>query len=159
MNATADQLEIAQVVQRYFDALDEKDYARLDRVFTPDAVLHYSIDESTGPAVSPAALVARMRSFNAAFRFTQHLSGPPSIELRGDEALARTNLRALHVQRRRDGSESTWTVRGVYQDRLARTAAGWRIVERVFRALHVEGELLTGDEVERYEKPPWGEQS
>lgn len=152
---TADHIAIAQVIQLYFDALDEKDYARLELVFTADAVLRYSLDESTGPAVSPAAMAARMRSFNAAFRFTQHLSGPPAIETQGDEARARTNLRALHVQQRRDGSTSTWTVRGVYWDRLARTACGWRIVERIFRAVHVEGELLGGDDVVRYERPPW----
>lgn len=155
MTATADHLAIAQVVQLYFDALDEKNYARLDQVFTADAVLRYSLDESTGPAVSPAAMVARMRTFNAAFRFTQHLSGPPSIDLRGDEASARTNLRALHVQQRRDGGVSTWTVRGVYWDRLVRTSAGWRIVDRIFRVVHSEGELLTGDDVVRYDSPPW----
>lgn len=153
---TSDHAAIAQVIQRYFDALDEKRYERLDEVFTADAVLRYSIDESTGPAATVAQLMARMRPFNQGFRFTQHLGGLPGIEIEGDAASARTNLRALHVQQRRDGTRSTWTVFGVYRDRLVRTPHGWRIAERVFRALHVEGTLQPLDEVETFVAPPWG---
>ena len=150
-----DHAAIAAVIQRYFDALDEKDYARLDQVFTADAVLRYSLDESTGPEASLAQLLARMRPFNEGFRFTQHHSGPPAVEVEGDTASARTNLRALHVQQGRDGRRSSWTVAGVYRDRLVRTPQGWRIAHRVFRALQVEGELRSLDEVERFASPPW----
>ena len=151
----ADHIAIAQVLQTYFDALDEKDYARLDGVFAPEATLRYSLDESSGPPLPAAAMVARIRSFNTAFRFTQHTSSPPAIEIDGDGARARTNLRALHVQQRRDGSRSTWVVHGVYWDRLARTASGWRIVERLFRVVHTDGVLLGAGEVESYDAPPW----
>lgn len=150
-----DRAAIAAVIQRYFDAVDEKDFERMAAVFAADAVVRYSLDESTGAAVPWAALVSRMREFSAAFRFTQHLGGTPAIEIEGDRATARTNLRALHVQQRAGGERSTWTVFGVYHDRLQRTVEGWRIVDRVFRALHVEGALLPADAVERYEAPPW----
>ena len=150
-----DHVAIAQVIQRYFDAVDEKQFDRFADVFAAEAVLRYSLDESTGPAASVAQMVARMRPFVGVFRFTQHLAGIPTIEIDGDRATARTNLRAVHVQQRRDGSRSVWRVFGVYRDRLARTPAGWRIAERVFRALHVDGELLPADEVEAFPAPPW----
>jgi len=150
-----DTVAITRVLQLYFDAIDEKNYALLEHVFAANAVLRYSLDETTGPGLSARDMIARIRDFTGAFRFTQHLSGPPSIEIDGDAARARTNLRAIHVQQRRDGSRSAWLVYGVYRDGLARTSAGWRIRERVFRVLYTEGELLGRDEVESYPTPPW----
>jgi hypothetical protein len=152
---SVDCVAITQVLQLYFDALDEKTYERLDEVFTAEAELRYSLDASSGPALSFAAMTARIRRFNTAFCFTQHLAGTPRIELDGDAARARTNLRALHVQQRPDGRRSTWLVHGVYWDRLVRTAAGWRIAERLFRVVHTEGDLLAAGEVGTYEQPPW----
>jgi len=147
--------EISQVVQRYFAALDEKDYDRLDQVFTADAVLRYSLDESTGQPLSVSAMIARIRDFNTVFRFTQHLAGLPSIDIEGDTAEARTSLQALHVQQHHNGSASHWFVRGVYWDSLVRTSAGWRIRGRIFRAISTEGTLLPAGDVITFERPPW----
>ena len=43
----ADRLEIDQLLVRYVDAIDAKDWDLLDTVFTPDAHLDYS--SSGGP--------------------------------------------------------------------------------------------------------------
>lgn len=139
-----DQLAIAQVLQLYFAAIDSKDFARLAEVFTPEAELRYSLDETVGPAVRPAFMIARIREFTEGFVSTQHLSSPPLIEADADGARARTNLRALHVRQHGDGSRSTWVVYGVYEDVLVRTDAGWRIGRRVFRVLHQEGAASVG---------------
>jgi hypothetical protein len=135
-----DQLAIAQVLQLYFAAIDRKDFARLAEVFTPDAELRYSLDETVGPAVGPAFMIDRIREFTAAFVSTQHLGSAPLIEADAAGARARTNLRALHVRQHDDGRRSTWVVYGVYEDVLVRSEAGWQISRRVFRVLHQEGE-------------------
>lgn len=144
MSTADDELAIARVIQAYFVALDEGEYDRLDDVFTADAEVRYSLGAAPGPPMPYRQMVARMRDFNAAFAATQHLASAPFIELDGDRAGARTSLRALHVQR--GSGASTWVVHGVYRDELVRSADGWRISRRDFRALHVEGDLETTDE-------------
>ena len=151
----ADLAEITQVLQRYFAAIDEKDWALLGLVFTPGAVLRYSVDTSEGEARSCAEMVGRFRSFVEACYLTQHLMGTPLVEIVGDAARATTALRAIHVQRGLDGERATWVVYGTYRDALVRTPQGWRIEARDFRILYTEGELLPARRAQRFETPPW----
>jgi SnoaL-like domain len=135
-----DHVEIVQLLQRYFTALDERDYDLLDAVFTPTATLSYSLDDAQpSPELPYAEMRERLREFNRRFASTQHLMGAPLIELAGDTARSRTGLRAIHILTSAGGQPSTWTVYGTYWDTYARTPAGWRICERVFKAFHTEG--------------------
>lgn len=143
----SDRAEIAEVVERYFCALDGRDWARLDSVFAPGAELVYDLG---APARSTyPAMLELFRGFCEQFVFTQHLAGPPLVELDADRARATTKLRAVHVQADAAGARNTWIVYGVYHDRLARGPAGWRILERHFRSLHVEGELWPAERLRR----------
>ena len=145
-----------QLLQRYCEALDQKDYDLLSEVFQPEARLSYSMDiEGSAPFVSPSDMVQAFRDFNQVFYVTQHLLGPPLIEVRGDAACSTTSLRAMHVQRSRDGQKNKWLVYGTYRDQHTRMASGWRIAERQFRALYTDGELLPVEQVETFQKPPW----
>ena len=148
----ADHAEIAQVLQRYGQALDEKRYELLDQVFVPGATLRYEM-EGGAPTTYPE-MVAVFREFNAAFWYTQHLFSHPVIELSGDLARTLCRLIAIHVQRRLAGGRNLWTVYGFYDDTLSRTPEGWRIRERTFRGMHVEGERLPADQVERHDSSP-----
>jgi hypothetical protein len=153
LSGGCDAVEIQQVLQRYFEALDEKEYGLLDTVFSDGAGLVYDMGspvEDTYPA-----MLESFRSFNTRFRTTQHLMGHPRIELDGDRARATTSVRAFHVQEARDGTSPTWVVYGSYRDELVRGASGWRIQQRHFRAVHVEGSLLPLDQVRAHERPPW----
>lgn len=149
-----DRLEIADLLQRYLTALDDKHYELLEKVFTPGAKLHYEMFPGSRPSTYPE-MVQAFRDFNASFLVTQHAMGHPEIEVSGDEARSRTSLRALHVQQGIGGERSTWLVYGFYRDRLVRTAPGWRISERSFRSIHTEGRLVPSDQVTRFENPPW----
>lgn len=149
----ADRIEIDQVVQRYFRSMDTWDYELLDDVFTPDAVLRY--EALAGADTRYREMIPRFREFNSHFSFMQHLGGQLLIDLEGDEARTWISLRALHVQTPLEGGSNRWVVYGVYRDRLARTAAGWRIAERHFKATHSEGALLPFERVKRFDAPPW----
>lgn len=149
----SDQLEITRLLQRYFQAIDEKDYALLDRVFTPDADCRYDIEG--GGAFPYAVMRERFEATLPYFRFTQHLMGTPTIEVGGDAARSRASLRAVHTQLATDGRESTWVVYGFYLDRHVRTAQGWRIRERFFKAQHQEGQLLPFSDAVRFPEPAW----
>jgi hypothetical protein len=64
------------------------------------------------------------------FDVTQHLVMNRRIEIDGDTATGRSELfnpNRLTIE----GQPWIFTVGGVYHDRYARTADGWRIVERV----------------------------
>lgn len=144
-----DRLEIADLLQRYFTALDDRDYALLDTVFVPGAKLHYEMGRGGRPSSHPEMTQA-FRDFNRSFLLTQHVMGHPVIEVAGDRARSRTSLRALHVQLSLEGERSTWIVYGSYRDRHVRTPDGWRICERHFRSLHSEGRLLPPERVKTF---------
>ena len=148
-----DRLEITDLLQRYFTALDTKSYELLDTVFALGAKLHYEMGPGSRPSAYPEVVQA-FRDFNASFRVTQHMMSHPQIELLGDEARSHASLRALHVQQKTGGERSTWLVYGSYRDRHVRTCEGWRISERHFLSLHTEGRLLPREQVKTFEKPP-----
>ena len=150
---TSDHIEIIQLLQRYFAALDSKDYALLDRVFLPDAVLHYDLGQ--GAPIPYREMVKAFREFNERFYFTQPIMGQPSIELEGDTARSTTALRALHVQVGLNKPSVSWMVYGFYRDVHVRTPEGWRIKQGYFKGLHVEGELLPPDQVKLFPTFPY----
>lgn len=147
----SDQIEISHVVNRYFRAIDTKDWDLLDEVFVPDARLHYTTPgeiETTYLTMKPI-----FATFTDSFVFMQHMPGQMVIEVDGDRATSSNNLRAIHVQETHEGEQNTWVVYGLYRDVLQRTPAGWRITERVFLGAHTEGELLPPDRVKSFPVP------
>ena len=148
----SDHVEIAQVLQRYAKALDDKNFALLDTVFTPDAVTNYDVGgvEGIGNRTNYAKMRALFESFCSVFWFTSHLISPPLVELAGDAATAETRLIATHGFERKTGEKGTWFVIGFYHDTLVRTADGWRIRERHFTGQHTIGELPPQHELVRF---------
>jgi ketosteroid isomerase-like protein len=147
----SDQIEIAQVLNRYFRAIDTKDWDLLDSVFTADATVHYTTPaeiETTFEKMKPIFAM-----FTDTFMFTQHSPSQIVIQVDGDTAEASNNLHAIHVQETHEGEQNTWVVYGDYFDDLVRTRDGWRIARRSFRGSHTEGELLPADRVKRFPVP------
>jgi ketosteroid isomerase-like protein len=149
----ADRAEITDVWNRYFRAMDTWDFASLDAVFTPDAVLRY--DALAGIETDYPEMRGRWQQFNPHFSFMQHVGSQLVIDLAGDAATATSSLRAIHVQTTHDGEEAKWVIYGAYRDRFRRTPEGWRIADRHFRQHRSEGRLLPFDRVRRYASPPW----
>jgi len=130
--ALGDRLEIRALIVRYANALDARRFEDLDQVFTADAYVDY---RATGgidghwPQVRswlPPAVTA--------FPHMCHLVGNIQVELAGDQARARTLcLNPVEVPLPGGGVQvmllAMW-----YRDRLVRTAAGWRMSERVQEA-------------------------
>jgi len=147
----SDQIEITRVLNRYFRAIDTKDWDLLDSVFTADATVHYTTPgeiETTSEKMKPIFVV-----FTDSFFFTQHSPSQTVIHVDGDTAEASNNLRAIHVQETHEGEQNTWVVYGDYLDNLVRTSDGWRIARRSFRGSHTEGELLPADRVKSFPVP------
>ncbi len=132
-----DESDIHRILAEYAEALDRREYDRLDRVFTPDATTHYV---GIGHFNGIDAIKGLMAKVLDQCGPTQHLLGTMRIEPQGDEAEARCYLQAIH-RGKGEFADSLHTVWGEYRDRLQRTADGWRIVHRELHSIHAEGDI------------------
>jgi 3-phenylpropionate/cinnamic acid dioxygenase small subunit len=145
-----DTLEITQLLYRYARAIDGRDWKALERVFTPDARIHYAVER--GAELRFAELGAWLAKALTIFKATQHVITNPLVELAGDGARCTSYLTGTHVQVRHDGREVLTTEGSVYSDQLVRTREGWRIAARKLERLWVDGTYLGPDEVQLF--PP-----
>lgn len=144
-DAAADVSEVTQLLYRYARAIDGRDWKALERVFTPDARIHYAVER--GAELSFAELGPWLARALAIFKATQHVITNPLVELAGDSARCTSYLTGTHVQVRRDGTEVLTTEGSMYSDRLVRTPEGWRIAARKLERIWVDGAYLGPDEV------------
>lgn len=121
----ADETAIIDLTIAYTWALDTKQFDELRNVFTPDAtgMLH-------GVACDDVdAIIARISTALVPLDGTQHLIGNQQVHVDGDTATCRTQLHSQHVRRGTEGGDN-YIIGGTYEDRLVRTADGWRISHR-----------------------------
>lgn len=124
----SDRLEIQDLLTRYCDAIDSRDWDLLDTVFTPDARIDYA--ETGGAAGSYPEIKAWLPRALERFPAYQHMVAAPRLVIDGDAATSRTILFNPMVHRDEAGQEQVFFIGLWYRDRLVRTAAGWRIAER-----------------------------
>ena len=153
----SDRIEIEDLLDRYTQAIDAKDWDLLDTVFSPDAVLDYSA--SGGPPASPYPEVKEwLKRALDLFPMTQHMIGKSRVALDGDTAQCRSifhNPMGMPI----DGGGNftmdvagraglhVFVVGGFYNDTCQRTADGWRIVKKVEEQAYMAGGLAPGFEV------------
>lgn len=123
----SDRMEIQDLIARYAHAIDERDWGALDQVFTSDAVIDYS--ELGGSKGSLAETKAFLAEAMPNFTMFQHLSTTSRIDLDGDRASAKTILFNPMVMQH-EGQERVFFIGLWYNDKLVRTADGWRIAHR-----------------------------
>lgn len=143
-----DTVEIEQLLYRYARAIDQKDWKALERVFTPDARIHYAVER--GAELSFAELGPWLARATQIFKVTQHVITNPLIEVRGDSASSTAYLTATHLQVRRDGSLARTTEGSRYTDTLVRASEGWRISTRRLDRIWVDGTYLGPDQVQLF---------
>jgi ketosteroid isomerase-like protein len=133
-----DERDIVAVALRYCRALDTKDWPALATVFLPDA----TADLSSGvDLVGLDAIVGRIRTALEHLDDSQHLVGNHEVEVDGDTATHRCYLQAQHVRRAAPGG-ANYLVGGRYEDRLVRTAQGWRIAHRTLTVMWTDGNVV-----------------
>jgi hypothetical protein len=147
----SDHDQILDTLARYARGVDERDFAAVAALFTPDATIDYSV--SGGAKLTGAELAGWLGRSLAMFRMTQHLLGLPVIEVTGDSARTRVGVLATHVQTKLDGSETTAVLNGTYRHEWSRTRSGWRIRTLRFGSQHAVGTFLALDQVRLYPAP------
>jgi hypothetical protein len=123
-----DRLEIGDLIARYADLIDQRDFDGLDALFTPDARIDFST--FNGPVGDLTAVKVFLSGSLPFFTRSQHMMGLPLIDLDGDHAHARTSCNNPMISTRDDGTTSVWLIGLWYDDDLVRTADGWRFSAR-----------------------------
>jgi len=124
----SDRFEIQDLLTRYADAIDRKDWDLLDQVYTPDADIDYTAFAGiAGKYPEIKAWLAKSLDPIPAF---QHMNANMDIKIDGDTATGRImcfNPMVLpgEVDPPIVCFNGLW-----YIDRYVRTADGWRIADR-----------------------------
>ena len=141
-------MEMQQKIYFYGWCIDHRDFAALDALFLPDAIVHYDVPGGT------KAPWREMRDWLPQgleiFRVTQHNMSNPLFELEGEQARSRTYGDLLHVQELSAGGFSSMRHHSIYHDKWTHTEGSWRIAERTLTNLYVNGPILRGDPIVPY---------
>ena len=129
-----DRLEIDDLLTRYATAVDTREWALLDTVFSADAVLDYR--SAGGIRGSYHEVRTWLSEVLVLFTWTQHLvvNRAVALDSAAGTALSRSifhNPNQMMIK----GEPWLFVVGGWYHDRLARHSEGWRITQRVEETL------------------------
>lgn len=126
----SDRLELQQLVIDYSNAIDTREFDRLDRIFTADACIDYRA--MGGIAGDYPAIRQWLPEALKHFPGYMHFVGNFACEIDGDSATGRTAcFNPMVVPRPGEEGSDTMFLGLWYLDRFVRTADGWRIRERV----------------------------
>ncbi|HRE03131.1 MAG TPA: nuclear transport factor 2 family protein [Ilumatobacteraceae bacterium] len=126
-----DRLDIAEVLNRYAFAIDDKDWVALGEIFTDDCIADYG---PFGTFDGSAAVVDWMAPAHVGLT-TQHAMANMVITVSGDTATARSYVT---VSLQPDGHEP-FRVGGAYHDEFRRTGDRWQISNRSYTTIWQHG--------------------
>lgn len=126
----ADKQDIAEILVRYATGIDQRDWDLFRTCFTEDVLAEY---DGIATWTSVDAITESMTASHADLGRTMHQLSNIVISVDGDSATARSYVDAVLMSP--DG-QSGLNPRGIYDDRLVRTADGWRIAHRRFTMAH-----------------------
>lgn len=132
--------EIQNLVARYADALNRRDFDALAEVFAADALWHV-----TGNAklrYEGAQVVPGIRGIAEMGTFLVQIHSPAIIRIEGDSATSRVT--ALEVGELPDHG-MRFEQYGSYDDRMRKIEGQWRFVERLFTTLNFKKYQLVSD--------------
>jgi 3-phenylpropionate/cinnamic acid dioxygenase small subunit len=133
---------IEQVLYDYAWMVDQRKWEMMDLVFAPGATIDYG---STGGQKGPyRPTLEWLHRALAPWPINLHHITNVTITISGDSAESRCYFTAPMARNKADGSQDVITNAGFYLDSLVRTAAGWRIKERVCHQTVRIGQLPTG---------------
>jgi len=135
MQEISDRLEIQDLMVRYSYAIDNRDWAALDDVLTPDAHIDYSVFGGSVGNLSETKefLAGAMQMFTT----LQHMVSGTTISFTGDDS-AETRTQCHNPMTMGDAEQPDLMMCGLwYVDKLVRTDDGWRIKERVEESVYM----------------------
>jgi len=141
LRALQDRIEIEELLHRYAEMVDRRDWAEMDRIFALEATIDYT---STGGQKGPfRETLAWLDRALESWPLNLHAISNVILEIDGDVARSRCYFHAP-MGRETDSGQHIITNAGRYLDVLNRTVDGWRIVERVCEQTIMQGALPEG---------------
>ena len=147
MRALTDRIAIGELLARYADLVDRRDWTRMGRIFALEGTIDFR--SSGGPHGPFREGIAWLDRALDSWPNNLHMITNVIVELDGDRASSRCYFHAPIGRESHDGRQVTLTESGRFLDRLIRTADGWRIVERVCEEVVREGRLPEGYTIPR----------
>jgi hypothetical protein len=131
MNALIDRADLIELLGRYADIADLKEFAELPGlVFTDPLTLDFGSVADIPPMTVPLGdYLETLRTAFAPYAATHHAITGHVIEIDGDSATIHAHVRAEHWipdELAGDGPHR-WLVVGFYDNEAVRTADGWRL--------------------------------
>ena len=133
MQTLIDRAEITDLLTRYAQAVDRKDWDLFRSVFTPDARIDYT--QVGGIAGSLDEVVGFLEQVMPMFESMQHLVSNIDIAIDGDEA----KVVAMVYNPLKLPDSPMWATGGWYHHELVRTPEGWRSRSLVEEASWFDG--------------------
>ena len=145
LRSIQDRLEIEELLHRYAEMVDRREWTRMDQIFALEATIDYT---STGGQGGPfRETLAWLDRALESWPVNLHVVSNVIVEIDGDTATSRCYFYAPMGRELSEGGQFVITNAGRYVDRLIRTADGWRIVERVCEQTLMQGSLPEGYEI------------
>jgi hypothetical protein len=126
LQALLDREAVGNVLHRYAKAIDSKDWALLETVFTEDVEADFRSFGGREVQKGRDTWVAAVKSTIAGLDATQHMTGNHVARVDGDRATLNAYIIAAHWLHDARG-DGEYTVGGDYDIELRREADGWRI--------------------------------
>ena len=137
----SDLAEIRALRDRFGQAVDARDWAALDALFTPTVDVDLSaFGVPAGPMPRDALVGIFRHSFRNPETRTMQVYSGAVITVTGDSATSVTQLYGHHHQPGAAGGD-TFELRAIYHDGLKRTPQGWRIAATRLQVVSIIGNI------------------
>ncbi len=147
----ADRFALIDVISCYAAGLDARDWKLWRSIFLDEVV--FDLSSWTGqPArkLDTDRVVASQDRMFAELTVTQHFMTNHRIDIQGDRARVLAHMRAEHwIDTPSPTGSDRYTMFGYYDDKLVRTANGWKIAEMQLNVTRTEGDRWVMDEATR----------
>ena len=126
----SDRFEIQDLIYRYAELIDSKQFEELRNVFTADVHVDYSAMGGGVGNLEETLAFLWSAVTTALFPNTQHLNANVQVVVDGDTATGRVMCFNPMQMAMPDGGSQTFFLGLWYLDQYRRTADGWRICRR-----------------------------
>ncbi len=125
MNTTIDdEVRIQQVVHRFANAFDLKDWPGLEGCFTPNIRTDYSDLRGTAPETIEAKQYVASRQESLKDLKTHHLCGNHEIEIQNNNAVCKTSMIICRLD---EAGQEQFTTHAYYIFDLEKIDSAWKI--------------------------------
>lgn len=144
----ADRIALRELVERYAQAVDQRDIDTVVNLFTEDGVLLSHLmpgtEETPLERRGHDQLRRSMELGLARYTSTTHVIATQVVDLAGDDASGTTTCLAHHVYAGDESGERLLVMAICYRDRYRRQHGSWRFAERRLELQWSDDRPLTG---------------